>query len=325
MELAFESQVSGNDTRFSYEPLMTAHPGENAIPVTDFAGKSLKLPWWVSSMTGGTEKAGTINHNLAKACKEFGMGIGLGSCRSLIDDDTHLKDFTVRKSAGDEVPIFANLGIAQVEILVEQNQTQKITDLVNKLEADGLIVHINPLQEWLQPEGDAIKEAPLVTLHKLIDKFKGKIIVKEVGQGFGPQSIEKLLQLPIEALDFGAHGGTNFAQLELLRDNQLALECLEPLTRIGHTAVEMVSYVNTLLDYKDTLCRNVIISGGIKNFLDGYYLLKSCHANAVYGQASGFLKHAMGNYESLQQYCELQKKGLQAAYTYLTLRGHDTQ
>ena len=98
IQLAFQSQVESMaiDTRFSYEPLLSAHPSQNLEPVS-FLGRSLSAPIWVSSMTGGTEKAFIINSNLARACKTFGMGMGLGSCRVLLESDERLRDFDFRK------------------------------------------------------------------------------------------------------------------------------------------------------------------------------------------------------------------------------------
>jgi isopentenyl-diphosphate delta-isomerase len=322
IDLAFLSQTLERDTRFFYEPFLAAHPLQDAIPQTIIAGKTLALPLWVSSMTGGTEKAGIINKNLAKACKEFGMGIGLGSCRIILRDDVYLNDFNVRKYLGYDLPLFANLGIAQVEELLEKNQHGLMTDLVNRLEADGLIVHVNPLQEWLQPEGDRIRFAPIDTIKRLIDKVSVKIIVKEVGQGFGPKSFMELFQLPIEAIEFGAHGGTNFATLELHRQEENIRQQMEPIASIGHSAVEMTEFANQALEALGSraLCKNIIASGGIRNFLDGYYLLRKSKANTVYAQASAFLKHATGEYEQLRRYCELQQKGLQTCCQYLDIR-----
>jgi len=86
IDLAFRSQVEqmSIDRRFFYEPMLTAHPKKGSLPATPFLGKTFQSPMWVSSMTGGTAHASTINHNLAKACAEFGMGMGLGSCRGLL-------------------------------------------------------------------------------------------------------------------------------------------------------------------------------------------------------------------------------------------------
>lgn len=323
IDLAFKSHVKAAqlDPRFYYEPLLAPHPIEKG-KTFEFLGKKMKAPIWVSSMTGGTEKAYTINSNLARACKEFGMGMGLGSCRSLLNGDVRLKDFDFRKTIGNDLPFYANLGVAQVEELFQQNAASKIQSLVDKLSADGIILHVNPFQEWLQPEGDRFQVSSLETLHKLLDAFPGmSVIVKEVGQGFGPKSLEALLQLPIDAIEFGAAGGTNFAMLEMLRDEE-KIEIFEGLARVGHTAEEMVGFVNEL---KSTLgekvqCNQVIISGGVKNFLDGYHLINKVNSNAIYGQASAFLKYAQADYETLHAYVETQVNGLALAQSFLGVR-----
>jgi len=89
------------------------HTGGEIRPV-QFLGKILKVPMWVSSMTGGTAQARNINTNLARACREFGMGMGLGSCRILLQNDEHLPDFDMRNVIGDELPFYANIGIVQL-------------------------------------------------------------------------------------------------------------------------------------------------------------------------------------------------------------------
>jgi isopentenyl-diphosphate Delta-isomerase len=322
ISLAFQSQVAaiGLDTRFYYEPLLVAHP-KNNIPPTIFGQKTLKNPIWVSSMTGGTQKAGSINHNLAKACKEFGMGMGLGSCRGLLYSDEHLADFDVRDNIG-EMPLYANLGVAQIELLLEKNQTALINDLVEKLRADGLIVHINPLQEAMQPEGDIYKHSPLETIKRLLDKLDIPMIVKEVGQGFGPNSLRELLQLPLVAVEFAAAGGTNFAKLELLRSDPMKQLVFENITTVGHTAVEMVDWTNVLKKElgKKCLVKNLILSGGVKTYLDGYYLIKKSKISSIYGQASGFLQFAQGDYSELQTFAAAQVKGLELAHAFLQIK-----
>ncbi|MGB1216306.1 MAG: isopentenyl-diphosphate delta-isomerase, partial [Saprospiraceae bacterium] len=166
INLAFQSQIAQGtlDERFYYEPLLAAHPERGSLPKIRFLGKDMKAPLWVSSMTGGTLVANTINHNLARACGEFGMGMGLGSCRQLLRSDEYLKDFSVRHLMGDNLPLYANLGIAQLEQLLEKGETFLVDNLLEKLQADGLIVHVNPLQEWLQPEGDRFKYPPIETI-----------------------------------------------------------------------------------------------------------------------------------------------------------------
>ncbi len=319
IELAFQSKTTLNDPRFYYEPLLAAHPN-NSEKKYSFASFQLNNPIWVSSMTGGTALARTINKNLARACGEFGMGMGLGSCRSLLDSDEYFPDFNVKDDIGD-FPLFANLGVAQVEQLLAADAFDKAEAMVRKLRADGLIIHINPLQEWLQPEGDRFQVSPLETIREVLRISDLKIIVKEVGQGFGPESLKELLSLPIEAIEFGAFGGTNFALLELLRAQEEELKTYYALANLGHTAQEMVAFCNDIFNKSEFIkCRQLIISGGVSNFLDGYYLINKSKINAVYGQASGFLLHARKDYDSLRDYVRRQIDGYRLAENFLKVK-----
>lgn len=325
IELAFSSTVEEAmlNRRFHYEPLLSGHPAPGSFPPLSFLGKTLRIPLWVSSMTGGTEWARTINTNLAKACREFGMGMGLGSCRSLLYSDDTLPDFDVRDLIGEEQPLYANLGIAQLEQLIERGELERVKQLIAKLRADGLIIHVNPLQEWLQPEGDRFARPPLDTIVQVLEQLPTLgIIVKEVGQGMGPESLRALLRLPLQAVDFAAGGGVNFALLELLRSDPALLEAFRPLAQVGHSAEEMADMVNRLVEEPgaDLKCGQLIISGGVRNFLDGYYLIRKVRLPAVYGQASGLLRHARGEYEELRRYVETQVRGLEIAQAYLTIK-----
>ena len=322
IELAFRSRVAQGDPRFDYEPLLAAHPAPGSLPVTNLLGKQFRTPLWVSSMTGGTALARTINHNLARACREFGMGMGLGSCRPLLYDDEFFEDFNIRPLTGDAVPLFANLGVAQLEKLLRDNEVYRIDAMVEKLQADGLIVHVNPLQEALQPEGDVFAQSPLATIEQLLDQTDVPLIVKEVGQGMGKASLKALLQLPLLAVDFAAGGGTNFALLELLRQQDDYHEAYAPLAKVGHSATEMVRLVNELkVELGSRLrCSQLIISGGVRDFLDGYYLTQCATLPSVYGQASAFLQHARGDYAALQTYVARQVRGLELAHAYLKVR-----
>ena len=247
--------------------------------------------------------------------------MGLGSCRVILDDNTHFADFDMRDIIGNDLPFYANLGICQVEQLLENNKPEKIVELVKRLRADGLIVHVNPIQEWIQPEGDRIKYPPINTIKKLLDKVQFPLIVKEVGQGIGPVSLWELLKLPIEAIEFGAFGGTNFAEVERLRDSSANHLLIEPLSKVGEDAYQMLENINHLFnEEKNILCKQIIISGGIKSFLDGYYLLQKSLFPAVYGQASSFLRFAKEDYEQLQSYISAQIKGLEMASAYLRIK-----
>lgn len=318
IQLAFDSQTGKNeqDKRFIYEPLLAAHPGNEPKPFS-FLGKQMKAPLWVSSMTGGTGIAKDINRNLARACSEFGLGMGLGSCRKILFDKAHWDDFDVRDEIGNEQPFWANLGVAQVENLLKNNQQQAIIDMVGELHADGLIVHVNPFQEWFQPEGDIIKQPPVETIHKLIDRVKIPIIVKEVGQGMGRESLKELLKMPLAAIEFAAYGGTNFSKLEMRREDEYSQAIHAPLSFVGQTAEQMLDDVNDLSEELGRTSTSLIISGGIKNYLDGYYLVSKSNFPAVFGMASEVLKHATGAYGDLKKYIESIINSYRLAETYL--------
>ncbi|MCO5233385.1 MAG: hypothetical protein LC105_06795 [Chitinophagales bacterium] len=319
IDLAFSSQtdIDQIDKRFSYEPLLGC--SEVEIPVKSFLGKEIHTPIWVGSMTGGTEKAYQINENLARACNEFKMGMGLGSCRQLLEDDTRIKDFDWRHLVGEDRPFYANLGIFQIEELLRLQQIEKIEVLVQRLRVNGLFIHVNPLQEWLQPEGDKFYRPAIETIQDFIERTDIPVIVKEVGQGMGKNSLSALMKLPIQAIEFAAHGGTNFSKLELLRSQPAFQELYENIIRIGHSAEDMVEFVNQILEEQasEVQCKQFIISGGIKNFLDGYYYMNKLNATAIYGQASTLLKYATISYEALREYIQSQREGLKLAQAYL--------
>lgn len=324
IELAFNSQIDDAVSKridLYYEPLLSAHPDTSRNNDTDisisFVGHKLKAPIWISSMTGGTAKAKNINMNLAHIANKFGFGMALGSCRPLLDSTERKNDFDFKTVVGD-FPFYANLGVAQLEQLISANQLGKVKDLLKDLSVDGLVIHVNPLQEWVQPEGDRFKVAPIETIKQTLFELETNIIVKEVGQGFGPNSLISLMNLPISAIEFAGYGGTNFTALELARHNALSSgkrESLLNLSYIGHTSEQMISWVNDILKL-ETKCKEFIISGGINNILQGHRLRESLKANSVIGMASAFLKYAE-NSELLEEFASTQVDLLKLAKCYL--------
>jgi isopentenyl-diphosphate delta-isomerase len=315
IELANKAQtpITSVDARFNYEPLFFKHPESTQKSPLTFLGKSLDFPIWISSMTGGTEFAYTINQNLAQLCGKYHLGMGLGSCRSLLYSSDRLKDFAVRTLMGDQ-PLYANLGIAQVEQCLERNDIQKIHDLVTKIEADGLIIHLNPLQEWFQPEGDRYKVSPLETLTRFLEKTTYPVIVKEVGHGLGPKSLAALLKLPLKGIEYGAFGGTNFTLLESMRGKEINMKA--PFIHVGHSALEMTEILSALPSQQ----KEFIISGGIKNILDGYALLSKLKAPSVIGMAQPFLNPALEGYEPLEKFFLELKESFLTAKGLLTMK-----
>lgn len=309
-----KTTTSSVDGRFNYEPLFFSHPDQHEIWSTSFLGFSLDYPVWVSSMTGGVESAQTINQNLARLCGEFKLGMGLGSCRALLTSQDRLGDFAVRKYLSEQ-PLFANMGIAQVQELLETERTHKLHELIKILEADGLIIHLNPLQEWFQPGGDRYKVSPLKTLERFLDEVTYPVLVKEVGQGIGPKSLKALLEMPIAGIEFGAFGGTNFSLLESLR-SQNCSEYKKSFIHVGHTASEMVEVLNAL----PTRGKEFIISGGMSSILDGHELKQKLKAPSVIGMASAFLTSAQESYEVLQSQFLQMREALLVARNILDVK-----
>jgi isopentenyl-diphosphate delta-isomerase len=307
------TEISKLDTRFHYEPLFFTHPSHEATWPLTFLGFSFDYPIWVSSMTGGTEHAQVINENLARLCGEFKLGMGLGSCRSLLHDPSRLSDFRVKKFMNSS-PLFANIGIAQVEECVGKGSTHRLHEMVSMLEADGLIIHINPLQEWFQPNGDRFRVPPLETLKRFFDQCSYPVIVKEVGQGMGPKSLKALLELPIAGIELAGFGGTNFTLLEKMRGEKNSSR--EGFVHVGHTCLEMISVLNAL-PIKN---KEIIISGGITSMLDGYELKSKLRANSVIGMASAFLGPALVSYDHLKRFFQNQVETLLTARASLELR-----
>ena len=175
------------DPRFFYEPLLGHQDWERLDLSVDFLDKTMRAPLWVSSMTGGGEQSQIANQRLARAVGRFGLGMGLGSLRPLLDENpTSLADYDVRSLMGPQCPLLGNIGIAQAHHLLREGRTQHLLDILEQLQCDGLIVHLNPLQEWYQPGGDLLQRTPLEILQEFLPHIPLPVVVKEVGQGMGP-------------------------------------------------------------------------------------------------------------------------------------------
>ena len=327
LEMASQSQKELWELNgyFDYEPLLEALPERNTYYQREFSflKKTMRAPLWISSMTGGTQEAKLINHHLAKVCSEFGLGMGLGSCRPLLLPERKKEvwpHFHLRPLIGKDLPLMGNIGIAQVEKLLRDQKEGQLEELVSELDLDGLFVHINPLQEYLQPEGDPIFRPPLETLQEFLEKTSYPVAIKEVGQGMGPLSLRAAIQLPLAVIEFAAFGGTNFTSLEMQRSS--LSQHFAPLAFVGHSVQEMVCEVNHLLQAlgPKAQCREFIISGGVSSFLHGLYLIRSLKGKAVYGQAYSFLRKAQEGYASLRAYVKDQLFGLELANRYLKLK-----
>jgi isopentenyl-diphosphate delta-isomerase len=179
----------------------------------DILNRQLQAPILISSMTGGTAQAGKINRVLAEAAQETGIAMGLGSQRAAIEDPALQPTFQVRKYAPD-ILLFANLGAVQLNYGYGVEECQAAVDMI---EADALILHLNPLQEAVQPEGDGNFENLIAKIEAVCEKITVPVVVKEVGWGFSEQTARKLAEAGVSAIDVAGAGGTSWTQVEMHR------------------------------------------------------------------------------------------------------------
>jgi isopentenyl-diphosphate Delta-isomerase len=175
-----------------------------------FLGKRLAAPLVISSMTGGTERAGAINRNLARAAERAGVALGLGSQRAALEDAQLLSTYAVRDVAPNLV-LFANLGAVQLNYGVTFEDAQRAVDSVG---ADALYLHFNPLQEALQSNGDTNFRGLLAKIERLCTVLDVPVIAKGVGSGIGVRSARRLLEAGVTAIDVAGAGGTSWARVE---------------------------------------------------------------------------------------------------------------
>jgi len=180
---------------------------------TTLLGKDLRAPLIISSMTGGTEKAEIINKNLAVAAQIFGLGMGVGSQRAALEEPDLSHTYQVRDVAPD-ILLLANLGAVQLNYGYGVEHCQRAVEMI---EADGLILHLNPLQEALQPEGNTDFSGLLARIEKVCRGLSVPVIVKEVGWGISEEVARKLASAGVAAIDVAGAGGTSWSEVEMHR------------------------------------------------------------------------------------------------------------
>jgi isopentenyl-diphosphate delta-isomerase len=176
-------------------------------------GKTLRLPLLISSMTGGTEAARALNRTLAAAAHSAGIAMGLGSQRAAIEDPALAATFQVRDVAPD-ILLFANLGAVQFNYGYGVDQCRRAVDMI---QADALILHLNALQEAVQPEGDSNFSGLLAKIEAVCRALPVPVIGKEVGWGMSEQAARQLASAGVQAIDVAGAGGTSWSQVEMHR------------------------------------------------------------------------------------------------------------
>lgn len=286
-------------------PEVNLHAVDSSVTVF---GKRLSAPILVSSMTGGAERAEQINRNLAQAAQACGLAMGVGSQRAAIANCETADTFRVRSVAPDLL-LFANLGAIQLNYGFGVDECRRAVEMV---EADALILHLNPLQEVFQVGGDTCWAGLLDKIASVCAKVDVPVIVKEVGWGISRQTAQQLIAAGVCAIDVAGAGGTSWSQVEMHRNPT------ERLLRLGKVfrdwGIPTAQSLQSVAEVRRELGRDelsIFASGGIRNGLE----IAKCAALGadLVGMAGPFLKRAVESAESVEEEMKLLTEELHIA------------
>ncbi len=225
-----------------------------------FLGHRLAAPLVISSMTGGTERAGEINRNLAAAAERFRIALGLGSQKAAVQNPALLGTYRVREVAPTAM-LFANFGAVSLNYGIGIDDVRRS---VEAIEANGLYLHLNPLQEALQPNGDTNFRRLLPKIEALCRKLEVPVIAKSVGSGISGRTASRLVGAGVAAIDVAGAGGTSWARVEGRRSGDARREALaETFAGWGYPTAEATRTLRAAFPELP-----LVASGGVRSGVD---------------------------------------------------------
>ena len=262
------------DIKFVYNSFSSLALDDVSIETSE-AGLKMSSPFFINAMTGGSDKAKKINQQLARIAKRCDIAIASGSLSAALKDNSKEESFSIIRKENPKGLVFANIGA--------EKQFEEAIKAKNILKADALQIHLNLVQEMIMFEGDRDFSNWLANIKDINSNLDIPVIVKEVGFGMSRQTIKKLLDLKVAAIDISGKGGSNFAKIENARRENKEYYYLEDFGQSTSVSLlEAYAYSNEI---------DIIASGGIKNPLD---IVKSLALGAKAVGVSGFiLKHLL--------------------------------
>jgi len=245
------------------------HFRHNALPETDFDEVSTEqvfldrrypFPLFISCMTGGYTEAGSVNAILAEFCNDHNLPLGVGSQRIMLEDEDAIKTFSVVREKAPHAFITSNIGGAQ---LIGGLSKEKLNLLIDSIEADAVTVHLNPLQELMQPEGDRNFEGIELGIEQLVKESPVPVIVKETGAGISGEVARRLLDIGVSVIDLAGAGGTSWAKVENQRPSNTNPDSL--FDEWGLPTLVCLQEVSRL---KTQHTFELVASGGIRSGVD---------------------------------------------------------
>jgi len=229
---------------------------------TELFGKRLRLPIIIDSMTGGSESGAKLNKDLASVAAEFGLGMGVGSQRAALLDSSLRSTFSVVRDVAPDILVYANIGAQQLaEVGVEGARA-----CVDMVRADALAIHLNPLQEAIQPEGDPKYRGLLDRIAEVVEKVGVPVIVKEVGSGLSMEVVALLDSIGVKGFNVAGVGGTSWARIESIRASRSGDE---RRARLGDAFRDWgIPTAASIIEARSATKGVIIASGGIRSGLD---------------------------------------------------------
>jgi isopentenyl-diphosphate Delta-isomerase len=266
LRISLNESVQSEDITTGFENYAFIHEALPEIALTDvdlsirLFDKQLDAPIIVSSMVGGIPEAAPINRNLAKAVQKLHLGMGVGSQRCLIGSPETVDSFRIRELAPD-ILLFANLGAVQLNY---GYGVEECLEIIRTIDADALILHLNPLQEALQPEGNINFTGLLDKIKQLCRELTVPVMVKEIGYGISAEVAMKLVDSGVAGLDVAGAGGTSWSEVERRRTaDKLGNKVAAAFSGWGIPTTESI-----LAARRGAPNLPLIASGGIRSGLD---------------------------------------------------------
>ncbi|HEX7541022.1 MAG TPA: type 2 isopentenyl-diphosphate Delta-isomerase, partial [Anaerolineales bacterium] len=246
-------------------------------------GKQLNAPILISSMTGGTGEAKTINRRLAEAAQTVGVAMGVGSQRAALENPELAETFSIARKVAPDILLFANLGAVQLNYSYGIDHCRRAVDM---LQADALCLHLNPLHEAVQDAGDTNFAALAKKIEQICKKIEVPVIAKEVGWGISERTAKILADCGVSAIDVAGAGGTSWSQVEMHRaPNEFTRELAATFFNWGIPTTDSILNVKRVAPDM-----TIFASGGINDGLD---IAKCVALGATLGGMAGpFLKAA---------------------------------
>lgn len=288
-DVAMKATTGFEAYAFWHEALPEGRP-EDVDLSCEFLGRRFAAPLLVSSMTGGLAQGEAINAALGRACALVGLPMGLGSQRIALEREEAKRSFAAAREAGPGAFLIANLGAVQFNHGLPLEAAEAAVGMVG---ADALYLHLNPLQELVQPEGDTDFRGLEARIAAICAQAKVPVLAKEVGSGLSPSTAKRLAAAGCAALDLAGAGGTSWAKIEALR----SLE--GPKRRLGLALADWgIPTAESLVACREALpALPLIASGGLRNGLE---VAKALALGAdMAGLAMPFLKPATQGHEAV--------------------------